>query len=74
MNIKRMFLNLLYSKETVNLMDINKLARLYNKIISHDDELQLLRLIEIKKAFLRIDTKEHKEKVNLYLSLINITL
>ena len=65
MNILDLFL----SKETKNLQKINKLWQRYNKLLEEwEDNVAEYSILWFE--FYQIETKEHKNKVELYITMI----
>ncbi len=68
-----MILDWLLPKETKNLSKINKIAEKFN-IVMQTKPLDLAELVFLECEFKRIETKEHKDKINLYLEMISSLL
>lgn len=60
--------HILLNKETKNLIKINRIAE---KVNSYMDKTYLK---ELKNELLKIKTSEHKDKIDLYLDIINLCL
>ena len=68
-----MLLLLIPDRELRALQNINKLANWFNdKMEKH--QLDLIYLLEIRDKFLNIKTKQHTDKIDLYLFMINSIL
>jgi len=65
------FNGILLSRETKNLIKINKLHEEFNKCCN-GEFLDELKLDEFKEKLLKINTVEHKSKINLVLDFIEV--
>jgi len=63
-------LKFLLPKETLNLEKINKLGYKLNKLM-YNKKYSKYELLEIKLDFQEIKTKEHKEKIDFFIIIIN---
>lgn len=62
-------LDIFLPKETKNLEKINKLAERFNKLMENKEE-SIVEYSIIWWELARIETKEHKDKIELYLEMI----